>query len=114
MRLLLICTHLGTILTFRCMFDIFSCCYNSRTIQYIKFKFEALLSYTKATKYVKFQDVWCTGVRVGVFRISPIWMIVGQGPTVLAVGAGGVVWTVLLSIFSLLFLPLSGRRPDID
>ena len=22
-----------------------------------------------------------------------IWMIVGQGPTVLAVGAGGVVWT---------------------
>ena len=54
------------------MFYIFSCCYNSRTIQYIKFKFKALLSYTKATKYVKFQDVWCTGVRVGVFRISPI------------------------------------------
>ena len=22
-----------------------------------------------------------------------IWMIVGQGPTALAVGAGGVVWT---------------------
>ena len=31
-----------------------------------------------------------------------IWMIVGQGPTALAVGAGGVVWTfLLLSIFSL-------------
>ena len=44
-----------------------------------------------------------------------IWMIVGQGPTVLAVGAGGVVWTFLLSsIFTLLFLPLFGRRPDID
>ena len=44
-----------------------------------------------------------------------IWMIVGQGPTALAVGAVGVVWTVLLSsIFSLLFLPLSGRRSDID
>ena len=44
-----------------------------------------------------------------------IWMIVGQGPFVLAVGAGGVVWTFLLSsIFSLLFLPLFGRRPDID
>ena len=45
-----------------------------------------------------------------------IWVIVGQGPTALAVGAGGVVvWTFLLSsIFSLLFLPLSGRRPDID
>ena len=44
-----------------------------------------------------------------------IWMIVGQGPIVLAVGAGGVVWTFLLSSnFSLLFLPLFGRRPDID
>ena len=44
-----------------------------------------------------------------------IWMTVGQGPTALAVGAGGVVWTFLLSsIVSLLFLPLSGRRPDID
>ena len=44
-----------------------------------------------------------------------IWMIVGQGPIAFAVGAGGVVWTFLLSsILSLLFLPLSGRRPDID
>ena len=43
-----------------------------------------------------------------------IWMIVGQGPIALAVGAGGVVWTFSLSsIFSLLCLPLSGRRPDI-
>ena len=51
-----------------------------------------------------------------------IWMIVGQGPIVLAVGGGGggggggVVWTFLLSaiFFSFLFLPLSGRRPDIE
>ena len=40
---------------------------------------------------------------------------VGQGPSVLAVGAGGGC----LDIFSLVyhfsfFLPLSGRRPDID
>ena len=44
------------------------------------------------------------------------WMIVGQGPIVLAVGAvGGTVWTFLLSsIFSLLILHLFGRRPDID
>ena len=45
------------------------------------------------------------------------WIIVGQGPTALAVGAGGggVVWTFLLSsILSFLFLPLFGRRPDID
>ena len=44
-----------------------------------------------------------------------IWIIVGQGPTALAVGAGGRC----LDIFSLVyhfsfFLPLSGRRPDID
>ena len=38
-----------------------------------------------------------------------------QGPTALAVGAGGVVWTFLLSsIFSLLCLPPFGRRSDID
>ena len=44
-----------------------------------------------------------------------IWITVGQGPTALAVGAGGVVWTFLLSsILSLLFLPHFGRRPDID
>ena len=44
-----------------------------------------------------------------------IWSTVGQGPTALAVGAGGVVWTFLLSsILSLLFLPLFGRRLDID
>ena len=44
-----------------------------------------------------------------------IWIIVRQGLTVLAAGAGGVVWTfVLSSILSFLFLPLFGRRPDID
>ena len=44
-----------------------------------------------------------------------ILILVGQGPTALAVGAGGVVWTFLFSsILSLLFLPLFGRRPDID
>ena len=44
-----------------------------------------------------------------------ISITVGQGPTALAVGAGGVVWTFLFSsILSLFFLPLFGRRPDID
>ena len=43
-----------------------------------------------------------------------IWIIVGQGPIALAVGAGGVVWIFFLSsIFSFSF-SLSGRRPDID
>ena len=39
-------------------------------------------------------------------------------PTVLAVDIGGVVWTFFflspLSFFFLLFLPLTGRWPDID
>ena len=44
-----------------------------------------------------------------------IWITVRQGPTALAVGAGGVVWTfLLLSILSLLFLPLFVRQPDKD
>ena len=44
-----------------------------------------------------------------------ILITVGQGPTALAVGAGGVVWTFLLSsVLSFLFLPLSGRRPNTD
>ena len=44
-----------------------------------------------------------------------VLITVGQGPTALAVGAGGVVWAFLFSsILSLLFLPLFGRRPDID
>ena len=44
-----------------------------------------------------------------------VWMIEGQRPIALAEGAGGVVWAFLLfSIFSLLFLPLFGKWPDID
>ena len=55
-----------------------------------------------------------------------IWIIVGQGPIALAVGAGGgcldifnllyLFFSLFLisSIFSFLFLPLFGRRPDID
>ena len=45
-----------------------------------------------------------------------IWMILGQGPIALAVGAGGSCLDILpfLYLFSLLFLPLFGRRPDID
>ena len=44
-----------------------------------------------------------------------ILITVGQGPTVLAVGAGGGCFDILLSsVLSLLFLPLFGRRPDID
>ena len=44
-----------------------------------------------------------------------IWIIVGQGPIALAIGAGwGCMDIFLSSITSLFFLSLSGRRPDID
>ena len=43
-----------------------------------------------------------------------IWMIVGQGPIALAVGAGGVCLDIfILYLFSHL-PPLSGRWLDID
>ena len=54
------------------------------------------------------------GKRPGPGRPT-IWMTVGQGSTAIAVGAvGGCLDILLSSIFSLLFLPLSKRRPDID
>ena len=40
-----------------------------------------------------------------------IWITVGQGPTALAVGADGVVWTFLLSFILLLLSPLFGDGP---
>ena len=43
-----------------------------------------------------------------------ILITVGQGPIALAVGAGGVVWTFLLSLSFPLSLPLFVRRPDMD
>ena len=51
----------------------------------------------------------------GAIVLGKLRNLVGQGPTVLVVGAGGGVWTFFpSSIFSLFFLPLSGRRLDID
>ena len=44
-----------------------------------------------------------------------IWIRLGQGPTALAVGAGRVCFDIFFSRLSFLFfLPLSGRRSDID
>ena len=45
-----------------------------------------------------------------------IWLRVGQGPTALAVGAGGGLFGhfFLSSFTSLFFLPLSGRRSDTE
>ena len=44
-----------------------------------------------------------------------IWILVGQGPIALAIGAGGGCLDIFVSsVKSLFFLPLSGRRSDID
>ena len=43
-----------------------------------------------------------------------IWTAEGQGPTALAVGAGGGCLDIFTSFISLFFLPLFGRWPDID
>ena len=59
---------------------------------------------------------WCW-VNFQCLGILLIWIIVGSGPTALAVGAEGGCLNIFfsrLSFFSLYFLPLSGRRPDID
>ena len=51
--------------------------------------------------------------KVLVRGVPLIWIIVGQGPIALAVGAGGGC----LDIFSLIYFfsfSLFGRRPDID
>ena len=53
--------------------------------------------------------------KLPVPRRPTIGMTVGQGPIALVVGAGrGYLEFLLSSILSLLFLPVSGRRPDID
>ena len=39
-----------------------------------------------------------------------IWITVGQGPAALAVGAGGVVWTFLLSSILSSFSLSKGRK----
>ena len=48
--------------------------------------------------------------------VLPVWKVVGQGHSVLAVGAGGgcLDFFFLLPIISFSFLPLSGRQLDID
>ena len=53
--------------------------------------------------------------KLSVQGVLLIWTIVGQRPIALALGAGGGCLDFFLSsTISLLFLPLSGGRPDID
>ena len=43
-----------------------------------------------------------------------LWITVGQGPTALAVGAGGGCLDIFTLIYLSSSLSPSGRRPDID
>ena len=55
------------------------------------------------------------GVYVSPCSLALVWIRVGQGPTALAVGADGGCADIFFSRLSFLFfLPLSGRRPNID
>ena len=60
---------------------------------------------------------WSGGAKVlgklPVLGRAKIWITVGQGPIVLAVGADGGCWEIFTLIYPF-FLPLFGRRPDID
>ena len=57
---------------------------------------------------------WCW-INFQCLGVLLIWMKVGQGPYMLAVGAAGIDWKFILSsIIFLFFLSLSGRQPDID
>ena len=59
--------------------------------------------------------VWRCWVNFQCRDVLLIWIEVGQGPTALAVGAGGGCLDIFLSsITPFFFLPLSGRQPDID
>ena len=59
---------------------------------------------------------WCEGAgKLSVSGVLLIWMIVGQGPIALAVGAGGGCLDIFFSRLSFLHsFSLSVRRPDID
>ena len=56
---------------------------------------------------------WCW-VNFQCRGVPLIWIIVGQGPIALTVGAGGVVWTFFSRLSFLFSFSLFGRRPDID
>ena len=52
--------------------------------------------------------------KLPVPRRPTIWIIVGQGPTALAVRRVGVFGHFSLIYHFTFLLPLCGRRPDID
>ena len=81
---------------------------------------ELSLSYTTFVRNRKFQYemAWGSGecwVNFQCRGVLLIWVMVGPGPTALEDGAGGVVWTFLLSSISFLTsFSLCGRQTDTD
>ena len=64
-------------------------------------------------------DGWSGGAmalgNLPVLGRPTIWMVVGHGPTALAVGAGRGCLDIFTLVYSFsICLPLFGRRPDID
>ena len=81
-----------------------------RKITYLKDRMYLILNFSGGGRVVR----WCR-VNFHFRGVLLIWIRVGQGRTTLAVGAGGGCLDIFLaSIISLFFLPLSGRRSDID
>ena len=64
---------LGTFSAFCYMFIVFSGDYNFETVQAIKLKFLAFLCCVGVTKCMKFQIPRYKGLKVCIFRISPIY-----------------------------------------
>ena len=52
--------------------------------------------------------------KLPVLGVLLIWVIVVQGPTALVVGDGGGCLDIFSLSYYFSFLPLSGRRTDID
>ena len=58
------------------------------------------------------RKIWADGAGYTSVPGRPtIEITVGQGPVALAVGAGGVVWTLYSHLSFLFSVSLSGRRP---
>ena len=93
------------------------------TVKYIIVTFVAFIHVCRLFHLIVFTNMLPGGGRVErrcwvnfqCLGVLLVWMIVGQGPIALAVGAGGDCLDIFpSSIFSLFFLLLFGRRPDID
>ena len=80
----------------------------------IAWKICCRLSYVRDGGWSGGRVMWKCWVNVQCRGVLLIWIMVGQGPVALAVVRVEVVWAFVSRLSFLFFLPLSGRRPDID